>query len=55
MTEVLIGQSYFLHFDAKLWEAMQPYPPLGSLYAASYLRSLGYEVAFFDAMLAPSE
>lgn len=55
MSEVLIGQSYFLRFDAKLWEAMQPYPPLGSLYAASYLRSLGHDVAFFDAMLAESE
>src|SRR5581483_572236 len=55
MTSVLIGQSYYLRFDAKLWEAMQPYPPLGSLYAASYLRSLGYEAAFFDAMLAESE
>ncbi len=55
MSEVLVGQSYFLRFDAKLWDAMQPYPPLGSLYAASYLRSLGYEVAFFDAMLAASE
>ncbi|MBV9282478.1 MAG: B12-binding domain-containing radical SAM protein [Chloroflexi bacterium] len=55
MSDVLIGQSYFLRFDAKLWDAMQPYPPLGSLYAASYLRSLGYDVAFFDAMLAESE
>lgn len=55
MSDLLIGQSYFLRFDAKLWEAMQPYPPLGSLYAASYLRSLGYDVAFFDAMLAESE
>ncbi len=55
MSDVLLGQSYFLRFDAKLWEAMRPYPPLGSLYAASYLRSLGYEVAFFDAMLAESE
>jgi anaerobic magnesium-protoporphyrin IX monomethyl ester cyclase len=35
--------------------AMQPYPPLGSLYAASYLQSKGYQVAFFDAMLAESE
>lgn len=55
MCDLLIGQSYYLRFDAKLWEAMQPYPPLGSLYAASYLRSLGYEAAFFDAMLAESE
>lgn len=55
MSEILIGQSYYLRFDSKLWEAMQPYPPLGSLYAASYIRSHGYEVAFFDAMLASSE
>lgn len=55
MHEVLIGQSYYLRFDPKLWEAMQPYPPLGSLYAASYLQSKGYQVAFFDAMLAESE
>jgi anaerobic magnesium-protoporphyrin IX monomethyl ester cyclase len=55
MTQVLLGQSYYLRFDPKLWEAMQPYPPLGTLYAASYLRKHGYEVALFDAMLAESE
>jgi len=55
MTQILLGQSYFLRFDPKLWEAMQPYPPLGTLYAASYLRQHGYEVALFDAMLAESE
>ncbi|HUY99116.1 MAG TPA: radical SAM protein [Thermomicrobiaceae bacterium] len=55
MTEVLFGQSYFLRFDPKLWDAMQPYPPLGTLYAASYLRARGYDVAVFDAMLATSE
>ncbi len=52
---VLFGQSYFLRFDPKLWEAMQPYPPLGTMYAASYLRERGYDVALFDAMLAQSE
>ena len=55
MSEILFGQSYFLRFDPKLWKAMQPYPPLGTLYAASYLRHLGYEVALFDAMLAEAE
>ncbi|HEV7677537.1 MAG TPA: radical SAM protein [Candidatus Dormibacteraeota bacterium] len=55
MTRVLVGQSYYLAFDSKLWQAMQPYPPLGSLYAASVLRERGHEVAFFDAMLAESE
>jgi anaerobic magnesium-protoporphyrin IX monomethyl ester cyclase len=55
MGKVLFGQSYYLRFDPKLWEAMQPYPPLGSLYAAAYTREKGYEVALFDAMLAASE
>ena len=32
MSKVLLGQSYFLRFDPKLWRAMQPYPPLGTLY-----------------------
>jgi len=52
---VLFGQSYFLRFDPKLFAAMQPYPPLGTLYAASYLRGRGYDVDLFDAMLAESE
>ncbi len=52
---VLLGQAYYLRFDPKLWEAQQPYPPLGTLYAASYLRARGHRVAVFDAMLATSE
>jgi len=55
MTDILFGQSYYLHFDPKLWQAMQPYPPLGTLYAASFMRNEGYSVALFDAMLAHSE
>lgn len=44
-----------MRFDPKLWEGMQPYPPLGTLYAAAYVRQRGYDVALFDAMLAASE
>ncbi len=55
MTDVLFGQSYYLCFDPKLWEGMQPYPPLGCLYATAYIRDKGYDVALFDAMLAESE
>ena len=55
MTQLLFGQSYYLRFDPKLWEAQQPYPPLGTLYAAAYLRARGYAVGLFDAMLAASE
>ncbi|MCL4262634.1 MAG: B12-binding domain-containing radical SAM protein [Anaerolineae bacterium] len=54
MTDILFGQSYYLRFDPKLWAAMQPYPPLGTLYAASFMRAQGYSVALFDAMLAAS-
>ncbi len=54
MPDVLIGQSYYLRFDPKLLAAMQPYPPLGSLYAAAVLREAGFSVALFDAMLADS-
>jgi anaerobic magnesium-protoporphyrin IX monomethyl ester cyclase len=55
MIQILFGQSYYLRFDPKLWGAMMPYPPLGTMYAASYVRERGYDVALFDAMLADSE
>jgi radical SAM superfamily enzyme YgiQ (UPF0313 family) len=53
--DVLFGQAYFLRFDAKLWQAQQPYAPLGALYAAAFARQRGYRTALFDAMLAHSE
>ena len=37
--------------DAKQLRKMQPYPPLGTLYAATALRSAGISVAVFDTML----
>ncbi len=52
--DVLFGQAYFLRFDRKLWAAQQPYPPLGTLYAAAAVRERGWTVALFDAMLAGS-
>ncbi len=55
MTDILFGQSYYLRFDPKLWAAMQPYPPLGTLYAAAAARARGHQVSLFDAMLADSE
>jgi len=45
MADVLLGQAYYLRFDPKLWEAQQPYAPLGTLYAASYLRQRGHGAA----------
>jgi anaerobic magnesium-protoporphyrin IX monomethyl ester cyclase len=55
MADVLLGQAYYLKFDPKLWQAQRPLAPLGTLYAAAYLRSRGRDVAFFDAMLADAE
>jgi anaerobic magnesium-protoporphyrin IX monomethyl ester cyclase len=52
--KVLLGHSYFLRFDPKLEEAMQPYPPLGTLIAAAQVRRAGHDVAVYDAMLEAS-
>ncbi len=55
MADILLTHSYFLRFDPKEYRAMQPYPPLGTLYAASVLRQQGFTVALHDVMLAESE
>jgi radical SAM superfamily enzyme YgiQ (UPF0313 family) len=47
---VLFTHSYFLSFDEKQWNLMQPYAPLGTLFAAAFLRENGYEVALHDVM-----
>ncbi len=48
---LLLSQSYILRLDPKEQRAMAPYPPLGTLFAASVLRQAGHEVNLFDAML----
>src|SRR5262245_19009445 len=55
MIDILLAHSYFLKYDAKQQQKMRPYPPLATLYAASLLRSRGYSVALFDAMLSDGE
>ncbi len=55
MVDVLFTHSYFLKFDPKEYAGMRPYPPLGTLYAASVARQHGHRVALFDSMLAESE
>jgi radical SAM superfamily enzyme YgiQ (UPF0313 family) len=54
VARLLIGSVYFLRFDPRQWGEMQPFPPLGTLYAAGYMREHAHEVHFFDAMLAQS-
>ena len=48
MPKVLICNTYFYRFDQKQWSNQMPYPPLGTIYAASYLANQGFEVEFFD-------
>ena len=51
MADVLLTHSYHLPFDPKQVRKMQPYAPLGTLYAASALRVANISVAVFDTML----
>jgi anaerobic magnesium-protoporphyrin IX monomethyl ester cyclase len=51
VADVLLTHSYHLPYDRKQVRKMQPYPPLGTLYAAALLRSKGISVAVFDTML----
>lgn len=55
MTDILFTHSYFLHFDPKEFAAMMPYPPLGTITAAAYLRQKGFSVKLHDVMLSERE
>ena len=50
MADVLLTHSYHLARDTKQFRKMQPYPPLGTLYAATALRSAGISVGVYDTM-----
>src|SRR6185369_11692367 len=52
--KILFTHSYFLRFDPKQWKLQQPYPPLGTLYAAAVIREAGFEVSLFDTMFSES-
>lgn len=49
--KILFTHAYFYRLDAKQWHTHQPYPPLGTLYAAALMRESGHEVALFDVGL----
>lgn len=51
MADVLLTHSYHLPYDGKQLRKMQPYVPIGTLYAATALRDSGISVAVFDSML----
>ncbi len=51
MANVLLTHSYHLSYDPKQLRKMQPYTPIGTLYAATALRNENISVVVFDSML----
>lgn len=49
--KILFTHSYFYPFDAKQWANKTPYPPLGTIWAAAYMRENGHNVALYDTNL----
>ncbi len=51
MLDILFSHSYYYPLDKKQWANKTPYPPLGTIYAASLMRSSGHSVSLFDTNL----
>jgi radical SAM superfamily enzyme YgiQ (UPF0313 family) len=47
--DILLTHAYYLYADPAERKVMKPYPPLGLLYIASHLRSLGMNVVVIDS------
>lgn len=54
MLDIVFSHSYYYKFDKKQWNNRTPFPPLGTIYAAAYLRKFNYTVDLFDANLLDS-
>jgi anaerobic magnesium-protoporphyrin IX monomethyl ester cyclase len=54
MSNILFSHSYYYQLDPKQWKNKMPFPPLGTLYAASLLRNNGFNVNLFDTNLLES-
>jgi len=55
MSDILLTHGYFLHEDEKEQQIMKPYPPLGLLYIAAYLKRAGFTVDLYDTTLGRRE
>ena len=51
MLDVLFSHSYYYKLDPKQWANQTPFPPLGTLFAASLLRENNFSVGLFDTNL----
>lgn len=48
--KVLFTHSWFMKYDPKQWQIMEPYPPLATISAAAVLREHGHSVKLHDVM-----
>ena len=53
-TTLLFSPSFFYRFDQKQWKDQKPYPPYGTIYAASLMQQEGFSVNLFDTHLKES-
>jgi len=51
MSDILFSHSYYYRLDPKQWKNKMPFPPLGTLYAASLMREKGYDASLYDTNL----
>ena len=51
MSRILFAHGHLLRFDSKQFAIGKPYPPLATITAAAYLRTLGHDVALYDPTL----
>ncbi len=54
MSRLLFSHAYYYRLDPKQWKNKTPFPPLGTLYAASLMRQNGYDIRLFDTNLLES-
>jgi len=54
MPNILFSHSYYYKLDPKQWKNKMPFPPLGTLYAASLMRKNDFNVDLFDPNLLDS-
>ena len=54
MPNILFSHSYYYKLDPKQWKNKMPFPPLGTLYAASLMRKNDFYVDLFDTNLLDS-
>ena len=54
MSNILFSHAYYYKLDPKQWKNKMPFPPLGTLYAASLMKKNGFIVDLFDTNLLDS-